>query len=187
MMMRLNTLSSPHRRKKARRVGRGMGSGLGKTCGRGHKGQRARAGARRDGAFEGGQMPLHRRVPKRGFISRLKRQTAKVRIRDIARLAAKDESLSQITLEELKQRGVVNKSVKRARLFCDGAVGGEGGNLPRAVSVSSEILLSASARKAIFASGGIAAEKGKVKSLKKTKAGGAGKKAADSESGQEGK
>ena len=70
MNLRLNTMG-PGLGRNRKRVGRGIGSGLGKTAGRGHKGQRSRSGARRDGGFEGGQMPLQRRVPKRGFRSRL--------------------------------------------------------------------------------------------------------------------
>lgn len=148
-MTRLNTLSSPHKRKKAKRVGRGMGSGLGKTCGRGHKGQRARAGGRRDGAFEGGQMPLHRRVPKRGFSSRLARMTARVRVSDIARLQRDDAELTDINPAELKRRGVVAKNAKRVRLF----LSANGIPLARAVRVSG-VVASASARAAIAAAGG---------------------------------
>ena len=72
--MRLNTLSpAPGRIKAAKRVGRGIGSGLGKTCGRGHKGQKARAGGKVRPGFEGGQMPLQKRLPKYGFASRMAR------------------------------------------------------------------------------------------------------------------
>ncbi len=148
-MTRLNTISSPARRKKPKRVGRGIGSGPGKTCGRGHKGQRARAGGRRDGAFEGGQMPLHRRVPKRGFVSRTGLLTARVRLSDIARLQRADAEFSEVSLVELKRRGVVAKNAKHARLFL--AAGGIA--LSRAVKVSG-VTLSASARAAVVAAGG---------------------------------
>ena len=152
-MMRLNTLTSPPRTAR-KRVGRGIGSGLGKTCGRGHKGQRARSGGRRDGNFEGGQMPLHRRVPKRGFRSRLGRHTANVRLSDIARACLRDESFSEITLAALKQRGLVNKNMRRARLFASpGDV-----KLPGKLSVlSSErgpVSASKGAREAIEKAGG---------------------------------
>ena len=116
-MMRLNTLSQPSSHKSRKRVGRGIGSGLGKTCGRGHKGQRARAGGRRDGNFEGGQMPLHRRVPKRGFNSRIANRTAYIRLSQIVKLQKKDEQLSEITVEILKQHGIINRNIKHARLF----------------------------------------------------------------------
>ena len=116
--MILNTLSPP-RRQQRKRVGRGIGSGLGKTCGRGHKGQRARSGGRRDGNFEGGQMPLHRRVPKRGFNSRLALCTAKVRLSDIARAQKKHADFSEITVEALKKHGLINRNIKRARIYAD--------------------------------------------------------------------
>lgn len=151
-MTHLNTLSPPTKRQKAKRVGRGIGSGLGKTCGRGHKGQRARSGGRRDGAFEGGQMPLHRRVPKRGFHSRMARETARVRLSDIARLQRADAEFSEVTLAELKQRGVIGKNIKRVRLFL--AAGGI--VLLRAVKVSG-VAVSTSARAAIIAAGGAVA------------------------------
>ena len=152
-MMRLNTLYSPVRRQQRKRVGRGIGSGTGKTCGRGHKGQRARAGGRRDGNFEGGQMPLHRRVPKRGFSSRLARRTANVRLSDIAKLQKKDDALGEITVSVLKQHGVIGKNIKHARLF----VADGGAALIRAVSVKG-ISVSKSARAAIIDGGGTAVD-----------------------------
>ncbi len=146
--MRLNTMS-PSSRPKRKRVGRGIGSGLGKTCGRGHKGQRARSGGRRDGNFEGGQMPLHRRVPKRGFSSRLARRTANVRLSDIVRIQRKNPEFSEVTVESLKKSGAINKNIKRARLFQ-----APGGKAPeRAVSVSG-VQVSKAARAAIDAAGG---------------------------------
>ena len=146
-MIGLNTLSPPHRLAR-KRVGRGIGSGLGKTCGRGHKGQRARSGGRRDGNFEGGQMPLHRRVPKRGFHSRSGRQTANVRLADIIRLQRRLPDVSDITVTLLKKHGVINKNVKRVRLFHSG-----GGELLRAASCSG-MTAAKGARAVVEAAGG---------------------------------
>src|SRR5262252_2386746 len=85
--MRLNTIKPAEGSKKnRRRVGRGIGSGLGKTAGRGHKGQKSRSGGFHKVGFEGGQMPLQRRLPKRGFVSRSKNDTAEVRLSDLAKL-----------------------------------------------------------------------------------------------------
>lgn len=137
---KLNTLRGAPK-KARRRVGRGIGSNLGKTAGRGHKGQRARSGARRDGVFEGGQMPLNRRVPKRGFNSRLARVTQQVRLSTIQRLGADD-----ITLDVLRARGVLSNGILRARIF-------NSGKLERAVTVSG-IPVSKGAREAIVAAGG---------------------------------
>lgn len=137
---RLNTLSAPLK-KARRRVGRGIGSQLGKTAGRGHKGQRARAGARRSGTFEGGQMPLNRRVPKRGFKSRLARRTVQVRLSDLQRLPA-----DHIDLALLRKASVLSNGMTRARIF-------NSGRLARAVTVSG-IPVSKGARQAIEAAGG---------------------------------
>ena len=83
-VMRLNTLSpAPGSRKDAKRVGRGIGSGNGKTAGRGHKGQKSRSGGRVRPGFEGGQMPLQKRLPKYGFTSRMARTTAQVRLGEL--------------------------------------------------------------------------------------------------------
>ena len=82
--MRLNTLSpAPGSKTAAKRVGRGIGSGTGKTCGRGHKGQKARSGGKVSVGFEGGQMPLQKRLPKFGFTSRIARTTAQVRLAEL--------------------------------------------------------------------------------------------------------
>ena len=87
--MRLNTIKpSDGGRKEAKRVGRGIGSGLGKTCGRGHKGQKSRAGGFQKVGFEGGQMPLQRRLPKVGFVSRKARHTGEVRLDELAKVGA---------------------------------------------------------------------------------------------------
>ena len=87
--MRLNTLSPAEGSKKAaKRVGRGIGSGLGKTCGRGHKGQKSRSGGSVKPGFEGGQMPLQRRLPKFGFTSRIARYVTEIRLNELAKIEA---------------------------------------------------------------------------------------------------
>lgn len=138
---RLNTLRAPHKQ-AARRVGRGIGSNYGKTAGRGHKGQRARSGARRDGVFEGGQMPLNRRVPKRGFNSRLARCTAQLRLTDVNRIKS-----DTIDLAVLRELGVLGNGMKRARIFCSGKVA-------RAVTIGADVKVTRGARVAIEAVGG---------------------------------
>src|SRR6266702_6820571 len=101
--MELNNLKPAACSKHAkRRVGRGIGSGLGKTAGRGHKGQKSRSGGFHKVGFEGGQMPLQRRLPKRGFISRTRDDTAEVRLADLAKLPVAD-----IDLLALKAAGLV--------------------------------------------------------------------------------
>ena len=116
--MRLNTLKPASGSKKtAKRVGRGIGSGLGKTAGRGHKGQRARAGGFHKVGFEGGQMPLQRRLPKRGFRSTLKGDTAEVRLSELANLAA-----GVIDLAVLKQTNTISADAKKAKVFLSGSL-----------------------------------------------------------------
>src|SRR5580765_4022790 len=101
--MELNTLKPAEGAKRSRRrVGRGIGSGLGKTGGRGHKGQKSRSGGYHKTGFEGGQMPLQRRLPKRGFISRMREDTAEIRLSDLAKLP-----VTEIDLLALKAAGVV--------------------------------------------------------------------------------
>jgi len=114
--MRLNNLkpgagskSVPHR------VGRGIGSGWGKTAGRGHKGQKSRAGGFHKVGFEGGQMPLHRRLPKRGFTSRTRRYVEVVRLSDLQRLG-----LAEVDLSVLKQAGIVSARALDARVVKSG-------------------------------------------------------------------
>ena len=115
---RLNTLKPAHGEKTApKRVGRGVGSGLGKTCGRGHKGQRARAGGYHKVGFEGGQMPLQRRLPKRGFRSQMKGDTAEVRLSDLVRVSAQP-----IDLAALKQANVVPAQALRAKVYLSGSL-----------------------------------------------------------------
>jgi large subunit ribosomal protein L15 len=116
--MRLNTLKPATGSKKtAKRVGRGIGSGLGKTAGRGHKGQRARAGGFHKVGFEGGQMPLQRRLPKRGFRSALKGDTAEVRLSELANLDA-----AVIDLALLKQTNTISANAKKAKVFLSGSL-----------------------------------------------------------------
>ena len=147
-------------RQKSKRVGRGIGSGKGKTCGRGHKGQRSRSGGRRDGVFEGGQMPLTRRLPKRGFRSRLARRTANIRLSDIQKLGGGD-----ITIALLHEKGLLKHSITRARIY-------HSGEITTAVNIDG-IPVSAGAKAAIEKAGGSvkpAEIKPKVKKLpKKTK------------------
>src|SRR5438067_5329662 len=111
--MRLNTIKPAAGAKKARRrVGRGIGSGLGKTAGRGHKGQKSRSGGFHKVGFEGGQMPLQRRLPKRGFISPSRGDTAEVRLSDLAKLP-----VAEIDLLAVKAAGVVPAIAKQAKVI----------------------------------------------------------------------
>ncbi len=114
--MRLNTLSpAPGSRKDAKRVGRGIGSGFGKTCGRGHKGQKSRSGGSVKPGFEGGQMPLQKRLPKYGFTSRIARTTAQIRLGELNAVEAE-----VIDLEALKAADLVKDNVQRACVFLSG-------------------------------------------------------------------
>ena len=140
--MELNNIKpasgSKHSKK---RVGRGIGSGLGKTAGRGHKGQKARAGGFHKVGFEGGQMPLHRRLPKRGFQSLAAGDTAEVRLDTLQKMTA-----DSIDIEVLKQAGVVPRLAKRAKVIL-------AGELKRKVSLKG-ILASKGAQAAIEKAGG---------------------------------
>ncbi len=116
--MRLNSLKPAAGAKHARhRVGRGVGSGWGKTAGRGHKGQRARAGGYHKVGFEGGQMPLHRRLPKRGFVSPSRDAYAEVRLSDLQRMKASD-----VDLAALKAEGVVPRRTQVAKVILSGKI-----------------------------------------------------------------
>src|SRR4051794_8850911 len=116
--MELNTIQPAEGSKKARRrVGRGIGSGLGKTAGRGHKGQKARAGGFHKVGFEGGQMPLQRRLPKRGFVSPLAGDTAEVRLGDLQKLQAET-----IDLAALKAAGLVPHLALKAKVILAGEI-----------------------------------------------------------------
>ena len=114
--MHLNTLKpAAGSRSKSKRVGRGIGSGQGKTAGRGHKGQKSRAGGYHKVGFEGGQMPLQRRLPKRGFNSFRREETAEVRLHELNLVDA-----DVIDLDVLKKARLVAKSAKKAKVFLSG-------------------------------------------------------------------
>ena len=114
--MELNTIKPATGSKHAkRRVGRGIGSGLGKTAGRGHKGQKSRSGGYHKVGFEGGQMPLQRRLPKRGFKSHLLKFNAEVSLTDIERLGA-----AEVDILTLKQAGLVGELVKVVKIIKSG-------------------------------------------------------------------
>ncbi len=116
--MQLNTLSPADGEKKLRkRVGRGIGSGFGKTCGRGHKGQKSRSGGFTKVGFEGGQMPLQRRLPKVGFSSRVSIITSQVTLSEINNLEEKE-----ITVDVLKQHNLVTKNIKRVKVMLSGEI-----------------------------------------------------------------
>jgi large subunit ribosomal protein L15 len=140
--MRLNTLKpAPGAKQTRHRVGRGIGSGWGKTAGLGHKGQHARAGGYHKVGFEGGQMPLHRRLPKRGFTSLAREATGEVRLSDLARVKA-----AEIDLAALKAAGLVARDALAAKVILTG-------KLDRKVLLKG-ILASKGARAAIEAAGG---------------------------------
>ncbi len=142
-MMRLNTIKPGNGAKKeGKRLGRGPGSGIGKTCGKGHKGQKARAGGYHKVGFEGGQMPLQRRLPKVGFKSRIARVTEEIRLSDLNKIAG-----NTVTLDALREAGLINNSIKRVRILLRGEI-------KTAVSVSSNIKVTVGAAKAIQAAGG---------------------------------
>ena len=110
--MKLNGLKpAPGAKQVRHRVGRGMGSGWGKTAGLGHKGQRARAGGYHKIGFEGGQMPLHRRLPKRGFASRTRDATAEVRLSDLQDMKATDIDFAALQAEGVVPRRAINAKV----------------------------------------------------------------------------
>jgi len=138
----LNTLAPAEGSKHARRrVGRGIGSGLGKTGGRGHKGQKSRAGGFHKVGFEGGQMPLQRRLPKRGFTSLTQAFRAEVRLSDLQRLP-----VEEVDVQTLKQAGVIGHAVRYAKVILSG-------ELSRKV-VLKGVAATAGARAAIEAAGG---------------------------------
>ena len=141
--MELNTLKPAEGSKKARRrLGRGIGSGLGKTSGRGHKGQKSRAGGYHKVGFEGGQMPLQRRLPKRGFKSTTAKYNAEVTLAALQRLGAAE--VDMLTLKQAKLIGEMTKNVKVIK----------SGELTIKVALSGGILATAGAKAAIEAAGG---------------------------------
>lgn len=140
--MHLNTLSpAPGRVKAKKRVGRGIGSGYGKTAGRGHKGLKARSGGKVAPGFEGGQMPLQKRLPKFGFTSRVGKVSAEVRLAELNKVDA-----DVIDLEALKKANLVNENIKRAKVFLSG-------ELKKAVTLKG-ISVTKGAKAAIEAAGG---------------------------------
>ena len=140
--MRLNDLRPDAKSKRAaKRVGRGMSSGDGKTCGRGHKGQHSRTGSGKRPGFEGGQMPLQRRLPKFGFISRTAQFVDEIRLGSLEALAGET-----IDLATLKKAGLVHNRARRAKVIVKGA-------LSKAVTVKG-LKVSKGARAAIEAAGG---------------------------------
>ena len=140
--MELNSIQPAAGSKHARRrVGRGIGSGLGKTAGRGHKGQKSRSGGYHKVGFEGGQMPLQRRLPKRGFKSMTLRFNAEVTLSDLARLG-----LAEIDQLALKQAGLINDMTRMVKVIKSGAI-------ESAVKLTG-ITVTAGAKAAIEAAGG---------------------------------
>ncbi|MDQ3195122.1 MAG: 50S ribosomal protein L15 [Burkholderiales bacterium] len=144
--MRLNQLKpAGGSARPRRRVGRGIGSGLGKTAGRGHKGQKSRSGGFHKVGFEGGQMPLQRRLPKRGFVSLTRTRTAEVRLSDLMKLP-----LDTIDIHALKQAGIVPASALAGKVMLSGKIS-------KAVKLQG-LLVTKGARAAIEAAGGSIAE-----------------------------
>ena len=140
--MRLNTLSpGPGSKHAPKRLGRGIGSGLGKTGGRGHKGQTSRSGGKIAPGFEGGQQPLHRRLPKFGFVSLKAMDRAEVRTSELAKVQG-----DVVTVQSLKDANVINQNVQRVKIMLSGEVG-------RAVTLKG-IAATKGARAAIEAAGG---------------------------------
>ncbi|HSG11426.1 MAG TPA: 50S ribosomal protein L15 [Gammaproteobacteria bacterium] len=140
--MRLNTLKpAAGSNKAAKRVGRGIGSGLGKTCGRGHKGQKSRSGGFHKVGFEGGQMPLQRRLPKVGFTARKSRYADELRLHEIAAVDA-----DVIDLKALQDANLVSRSTRTVKVFASGSI-------DKAVTLKG-IKVTKGARAAIEAAGG---------------------------------
>lgn len=115
--MKLNTINSNAGRQTRKRVGRGVGSGLGKTCGRGHKGQKSRSGGFHKVGFEGGQMPLQRRLPKVGFNSAISRVTGEIYLYQLQQLPG-----SEVNMETVRAAGLIKGSIKRVKLVATGEV-----------------------------------------------------------------
>ncbi len=141
--MHLNTLKPAVGAKKAaNRVGRGIGSGSGKTCGKGHKGQKARSGGFHKVGFEGGQMPLQRRVPKFGFTSRKSLVTKKFRLDQLSAAG-----IDEFSLKSMKSAGLISNWVKFVRIY-------KAGEINRAVVIHSDIHVTKGARENILAANG---------------------------------
>lgn len=145
--MRLNTLRpAPGSTHPKKRVGRGIGSGLGKTSTRGHKGQKARKSGNVRPGFEGGQMPLQKRLPKFGFYSRIGSVTAEVRTSELVKVEG-----NLVNLQTLEKANIIHRNIQRAKIMLSGTVG-------KAVTVEG-IALTKGARAAIEAAGGTIIEK----------------------------
>lgn len=139
--MYLNTIKSSVGSKKNKlRVGRGIGSGLGKTCGRGHKGQKSRSGGFHKVGFEGGQMPIQRRLPKRGFISQKNRKSFDVRLKDLNII-----SENEININSLIEYGIAPKNTKKIKIF-------KSGECSKNI-ILNNIIVSKGAKKELLASG----------------------------------
>jgi large subunit ribosomal protein L15 len=142
--MNLNTLKpAPGSKPAGKRLGRGIGSGRGKTCGKGHKGQKARAGGYHKVGFEGGQMPIQRRIPKSGFRSRKALLREEIRLSDLNKI---DSDVAVIDLAALLAGGLIRNTTKFVKLIAFGDIG-------RAVTIRG-LPITAGARKAIEAAGG---------------------------------
>jgi len=140
--MKLNTIKPGLGAKKAgKRVGRGPGSGKGKTCAKGHKGQKARAGGYHKVGFEGGQMPLQRRLPKFGFTSRMGREIEEVRLSELNKVEGK-----AVNLQTLLEAGIINANTKRVKIM-------KSGELKHGLTISG-VLVTKGAKAAIEAKGG---------------------------------
>lgn len=140
--MYLNTLQpAPGAKTPAKRLGRGIGSGKGKTCGRGHKGQRARAGGYHKVGFEGGQMPLQRRIPKSGFRSKKALYREEVRLSDLSL-----STIEVVSLDSLKEAGLIRKITKFVKII-------SAGKIERSVTIKG-VPVTAGAKAAIEAAGG---------------------------------
>ncbi|WMS89058.1 50S ribosomal protein L15 [Pleionea litopenaei] len=141
--MRLNTLSPADGAKKSRkRVGRGIGSTLGKTGGRGHKGLKSRSGGKVKAGFEGGQMPLKQRLPKFGFTSRKSLVSAEVRLSELNKVEGE-----VVDMLSLKAAGVINNSIENVKVMLSGEI-------KKSVTVAAGIRVSKGAKEAIEAAGG---------------------------------
>jgi large subunit ribosomal protein L15 len=140
--MKLNTLApAPGARKTGKRVGRGIGSGIGKTGGRGHKGQKSRSGGKVKPGFEGGQMPIQRRLPKFGFTSRVSFVTDQVTLSEIAKVEG-----DVVSLDTLKAAGLIKKEMQNVKVILSGSIS-------RSVTISG-LGVTKGALEAITAAGG---------------------------------
>ena len=153
-IMNLNSISDSGSLKKRKRVGRGMGSGYGKTSGRGHKGQKSRSGGNIRLGFEGGQMPLQMRLPKFGFSSRVNQRSKEVNIKNL-------NGIDLVNLETLKENKLISKSVKKVKIFGNTA-------LDSKITVEG-ILVSKGAKESIEKAGGKVVDANQKKNPKKLK------------------